>query len=245
MNKEKQEIKQIISKIDTIMFGGRYKQNGLDYFTEIAPGALMGMMAGLSISVGIEPRENIFIFPPIGALVGGAASLYFCRSTKDSIYKDYELAYLNLSREEQLEVLKLSKRLFEIYKNKNKKRINKYLQIDDEATMFDEFESNHPQFKLLTKEEVENIHKKGKLTPIEKFNEWRKLNYCPFSIDSNFRCRDYETCRDCTVALANEKEEWDKMETVPAEFIGPYNDDYKQMRYKDSTAIVKRKTRNA
>ena len=243
MNKEKKEIKEIINEIDMIMFGEKYKDN---VFEAVAAGGLVGGMCGAGVGVMYE-NETIIITTLIGILAGMSSLYLIDRQAKSNIYKSYERAYLNLKREEQLEVLRLSKRLVKLYEKeiKGKKSIKKYLQISDKGTMFDEFESNHPQLKLLTEEEIENIHQNGKLTSVEKFNEWRKLNFCPASIDLNYRCENYNTCRDCTVDWANEKKEWDKMETIPVEMVYNLEDDYEQLWFKKNKEIAKRKTRNA
>lgn len=250
MNKEKQEIKEITNEIDTTMFGGNYKNSGIEAFTEIFASTTMGVLSGFGIAALTHIPENIPVFSTIGGFIGFTLGFWGSKDTKENVYKDYEFAYLNLPREKQIEVLKLSKKLFDLYKRelqkeRNKKSINKYLQISNKGTMFDDFENDHPQFKLLTKEEIESIHKKGKLTPVEKFNEWRRLNFCPDSCGFSLRCNDYETCRDCTVALANEKKEWDKMEIVPVEFVSTFKDDYEQLRFKDTKETVKRKIKRA
>ena len=249
MNTEKQEIKEIVNEIDITMFGARHKKSGFETFIDVAPISALGMLFG-GLSTFITSPDNTVLFASLGTIAGGLFGYYISKDTKNSIYKDYEFAYLSLSRDKQIEVLKLSKRLFELYeqvrtKEKNKKYINKYLQINQEKTMFDEFESNHPQFKLLTEDEIKDIHNRGKLTPTEKFYEWRKLNYCPFAGNLDFKCENYETCRDCTVDLVNQIKEWDKMNTVPIKLIDPYNEAYKQMWWKENKDVVKQKTKKA
>ena len=250
MNKEKQEIKAIINEIDKIMFGRNYKMNFEEATTEVVPAAITGAIFGLVANIGFDSPSNMLVYTSVGALVGGTLGCIGIKDSKSNIYQDYEYAYLHLLREEQIEVLKLSKRLFELYKQEttkeqNKKIINKYLQINQENTMFDAFEFNHPQLKLLTEEEIEKIHKKGKLTSTEKFHEWKRLNYCPGSINSDFRCVYYDTCRDCTVAWANEKEEWDEMKNIPVGFVKPNNERYRQISDKYNKDVVKRKTKKA
>ena len=252
MNKEKQEIKQIINEIDTIMFGEKYKRNIEEDYENVMALAAMGGTVGIGISFVAGYTDSKWLIPPlVTALIGAGTGCILNMRNMKSVYKDYELAYLSLSREEQIEVLNLSKKLFLVYKkemqtNKNKKIINKYLQIKNEDTMcentmFDEFESNHPQFKLLTEEEIENIHKKGKLASTEKFYEWSRLNYCPASDGYDVRCKDYETCRDCTVAWVNEKDEWDSMKTIPIEAVYSLEDDYEQLFFKKSKEYIKTK----
>lgn len=210
MNKDKQEIKDIINEIDTIMFGGRYKKNIEEIIVEVAPAIVLGALFGIVINIAADSPSNIPLYSSIGALAGGTLGGLGLKNTKENIYKDYELAYLNLPREKQIEVLKLSKRLLKLYQNelqtrRNKKSINKYLQISDKDTMFDQFEAKQPQFKISTKEEKENIDEKNKLEKEEKFNEWIKNNYCPENVDSYFKCGDYGSCRDCTVTWEKEK----------------------------------------
>ena len=210
MNKDKQEIKDIINEIDTIMFGGGYKKTVEEIIVEVAPATVVGALIGIVINIAADSPSNIPLYSSLGAIAGGTLGGLGLKNTKENIYKDYELAYLHLPREKQIEVLKLSKRLLKLYQNelqtrRNKKSINKYLQISDKDTMFDQFEAKQPQFKISTKEEKENIDKKNKLVKEETFNEWIKNNYCPEKVDSNFKCGDYESCRDCTVAWEKEK----------------------------------------
>ena len=226
---ERQEIKRIIDEIDTIMFGAQKnvfidqkikKENTNEI---LVVGALCGASIGVAVSATLT---SDILFTTGGAVLGtgiGAEISYLVYyfltklDYKIKSYPYYEEAYLNLSREKQLEVLKLSKILVEYYekeiKNKqNKKYIAKYLKLDNNDTKFDKYEKNHQHFEFLSQEEIDAIHDRGHLTPFEKYNEWKAMNYCPASGGSTVRCNKYGNCRDCTVAWAEEGKEWSKFE---------------------------------
>lgn len=139
------------------------------------------------------------------------------------VFLSYENAYLELSRQDQIRVLEISEKLNEMIKTeikfkKNEKYAKNYLRYqDDEKTMFDKFETNHPHFEILPQEKIEEIHKRGKMTPEEKYNEWACHNVCApgdFAGSAGWRCDKYGNCRDCLVAYAMEQEEWPSFELV-------------------------------
>jgi hypothetical protein len=62
-----------------------------------------------------------------------------------------------------------------------------------------------------TKERIEEIHKKGKLTPSDMIREWESLDLCAPS-DIN-RCKYFEhDCHECLTEYAYKKGEYNKME---------------------------------
>ncbi len=68
-----------------------------------------------------------------------------------------------------------------------------------------------PEFKTLTKEEIDDIHNRGKITPEEMVREWEGMGLCAPS-DNNrnasWRCKKFNNCRDCLVDYANEDDEY-------------------------------------
>lgn len=149
----------------------------------------------------------------IQKLINEIDKIMFEKSSVNDYYDDNEMIYLQLSRENQLEVLKLSKELLEYYKKglvseKNRKCVEKYLNLNNDNTKFENYEKNHPHFEFLTQEQIDDIHSRGKITPREKYNEWEMMGYCPASGGSSVRCNKYGNCRDCLVAWAEDEKEW-------------------------------------
>lgn len=213
---EKKEIKNIINEIDTIMFGGPMnlkfnKFNGLN----LAEG-LLGAVVGMGIASFLEDIKARAISIGVGYVVGTIIS---CYSQNETHYYEYENAYLKLSRKNQIKVLELSKKLVEMLKadisfDKNRKHVEKYLDFDNENTMFNNFENNHPHFEILSQEKTDEIHKKGMLTPEEAYNDWISSICAPGDGGGSaaWRCEKYGNCRDCLVAYAMECEEWSPLE---------------------------------
>ena len=69
-----------------------------------------------------------------------------------------------------------------------------------------------PKFKPLTKEQINDIHARGKITPKEKVKEWEGLDLCApgDAIGSaSWRCHKFDhNCHDCLVDYANEHDEY-------------------------------------
>lgn len=68
-----------------------------------------------------------------------------------------------------------------------------------------------PQFKPLTKEQINDIHARGKITPKEKVKEWEKMGLCApgDAIGSAaWRCKKFHNCHDCLVDYANQHDEY-------------------------------------
>jgi hypothetical protein len=68
-----------------------------------------------------------------------------------------------------------------------------------------------PKFKELTKEQIKDIHSRGKITPQEKVKEWEGMDLCTpgDAIGSAaWRCRKFHNCHDCLVDYANEYDEY-------------------------------------
>lgn len=69
-----------------------------------------------------------------------------------------------------------------------------------------------PQFKELTKEQIDDIHTRGKITPEEKVKEWEGMDLCApgDAIGSAaWRCKKFHhNCHDCLVDYANEHDEY-------------------------------------
>ena len=69
----------------------------------------------------------------------------------------------------------------------------------------------HPKFKELTQEQIDDIHSRGMITPEEKVKEWEDLGVCPpgTAIGSAApRCKKFDNCHDCLVDYANNREEY-------------------------------------
>ena len=68
-----------------------------------------------------------------------------------------------------------------------------------------------PKFKELTKEQIDDIHARGKITPQEQVKEWEGMDLCApgDAIGSAaWRCRKFKNCHDCLVDYANQHEEY-------------------------------------
>lgn len=66
--------------------------------------------------------------------------------------------------------------------------------------------------KRLTKEQIKEIHSRGKVTPAEKLEEWKEMGVCaPGEEIANIekRCEKFNyCCRDCLIDYANQKDEY-------------------------------------
>lgn len=143
-------------------------------------------------------------------------------------FSTYENAYMRLSRQEQIKVLELSRKLAEMLQNKikfkiNEKYVKNYLRCqDNEKTIFDKFESNHYHFDILSQNKIDEIHKRGNLTPEEKYKEWVSHGLCAPGDGmggATWRCLKYGNCTDCLIAYAMEREEWPSIEFVYRDLI--------------------------
>lgn len=74
-------------------------------------------------------------------------------------------------------------------------------------------EYNKPVLKTLTKEQIEDIHSRGKITPEEKVKEWESLDLCApgDAIGSaGWRCKKFRyNCHDCLVDYAKQQDEYE------------------------------------
>lgn len=226
--KEKQDIQEIINEIDGIMFDssvdlhfyrGQEGKSFIGGLIGFVCGAPTGMLAGIGIDAMLQNTNNqfssivgMYICGAIGASIGSVVGHF---SDKNSEHlRSYESAYLSLNRKQQLQVLKLSEKLIKYYQetlksNKNKRYLKKFLYLNNSNTMFNQFENNHPQFKLLFNEEIDDIHSRGKLTPFEKYKEWVSIGYCPGLELNGWDCSKYDKCRDCRVDCAVKFDEWE------------------------------------
>ena len=67
----------------------------------------------------------------------------------------------------------------------------------------------------LTHEQIEDIHSRDKLTPIEKVKEWESFGICTpgGTTDSGEdRCRYFVNCHECLLEYASHNTEYDKFE---------------------------------
>lgn len=80
---------------------------------------------------------------------------------------------------------------------------------EEKEEQYDDYEV--PKLKELTKEQIEDIHARGKITPKEKIREWEGLDLCVpgDAIESAaWRCHKFRNCHDCLVDYANTKDEY-------------------------------------
>ena len=217
---EKQQIKLIVDKIDNIIFGNSRKPittHKID--SEIMMGySMVGLVGGcggsvcnlFASSLFIDDNEATFLTSltclPAGMIVG---IIVYLIDNKKLNYNDYEVGYLGLPRDKQLEVLNLAKKLVHYYKRniqtkRSERYVKNYLNIVGQSTMFDQFDREHPQFDLLEQSKIDDIHSRGKITPYEQYLAWEKNSYCP-----NLDCSKLEDCRDCLVKCAKRFPEWD------------------------------------
>ena len=72
-----------------------------------------------------------------------------------------------------------------------------------------------PVLKELTQEQIDDIHARGKLTPVEKVKEWESLDLCApgDAIGSaGWRCKKFHhNCHECLIDYANQNEEHDSI----------------------------------
>lgn len=82
---------------------------------------------------------------------------------------------------------------------------------DDTDAHSEESDYIKPVLKQLTKEQIDDIHKRGKITPAEVVKEWEAMDLCApgDAIGSAaWRCKKFNhNCHDCLVDYANERDE--------------------------------------
>lgn len=64
-----------------------------------------------------------------------------------------------------------------------------------------------PELKFLTQEQIDDIHQRGMLTPEEMLEEFKEMQYCPFTNGCS-RCSEFENCNDCLIDYVNTQDEW-------------------------------------
>ena len=78
----------------------------------------------------------------------------------------------------------------------------------------------------LTQEEIDGIHSRGKITPLEKAEEWESFDLCApgDAIGSaKDRCHYFKyNCHECLLEYASRKKEYDK---IDFKVIHPYNNE--------------------
>lgn len=90
------------------------------------------------------------------------------------------------------------------HKSNKKSKTEKQIKNDSYAT------TTH-QFKVLTQEQIDDIHSRGKITPEEKVKEWEGMDLCApgDAIGSAaWRCKKFKNCHDCLVDYANQHDEY-------------------------------------
>lgn len=90
-----------------------------------------------------------------------------------------------------------------------------FLFLDEKSKKSEQIEEEmyeRPKFKPLTEEQIEEIHKKGKITPEEMVKEWERLDLCAPGDEigsASWRCEKfYHCCHDCLIDYANQKDEY-------------------------------------
>lgn len=100
-----------------------------------------------------------------------------------------------------------------------------------------------PTFKHLTKEQIDDIHSRGKITPAEKVKEWEGMDLCApgDAIGSAaWRCRKFHhNCHDCLVDYANEHDEYTSFRDI-VKICSPY----KLYGYREKYGEVNNEERN-
>lgn len=64
-----------------------------------------------------------------------------------------------------------------------------------------------PTLKVLSEEQIDEIHQRGMVTPAEMLAEYNEMNYCPFTNGCS-RCDEFENCNDCLIDHVNTQDEW-------------------------------------
>ena len=80
-------------------------------------------------------------------------------------------------------------------------------------------ECPQPKPNVLTQDQIDDIHSRGKLTPDEKAMEWESFDLCApgDAIGSaSWRCKKFRNCRECLVAYARELNT--EFESMPQNF---------------------------
>lgn len=221
---ERKQILELIKEIDRLL-GTNTKtkfilnhKNSYLWQSVLASLGVDAFTYSYSIVDGSWNEESKKVFA-IAALIGGLFTTKFAiddykyyKNDKygfKEIYSKYDLAYKYLSREEQLKVLDLSKKLLlkinDLKYEKNINFVKNYLNIEDSAeSIFETIENSHPHHEILSQEEIDNIHSRDCLTPEEAVRYWESEfgNVC---IPANpQRCKTYGDCHDCLVSYANE-----------------------------------------
>ena len=99
----------------------------------------------------------------------------------------------------------------------DKKNTKKQEIITQKTEKIEESGYIKPQFKVLTQEQIDDIHSRGKITPEERVKEWEGMDLCSpgDAIGSAaWRCRKFKNCHDCLVDYANEHDEYTSFKDI-------------------------------
>lgn len=91
-------------------------------------------------------------------------------------------------------------------KQKRNMRIDCQYPSNRKTSLYEE-----PSFKPLSRNQIDDIHSRGKITPEEKVKEWESLDLCApgDAIGSAaWRCRKFRNCHDCLIDYTNEYGEY-------------------------------------
>ena len=86
-----------------------------------------------------------------------------------------------------------------------------------------DYEKENRKHKVFSKKEIEEIHERGNLTPLEKAQEWNSLGLCApgdYASGAKKRCRQFKNCTDCLIDYAYDLDEhpsvYDNLKVVNA-----------------------------
>ena len=66
-----------------------------------------------------------------------------------------------------------------------------------------------PELKPLTQQQIDDIHKRGKITPEEQVKEYETMGLCaPGNSGFNERCHNFANCHDCLVDYVKDQDEY-------------------------------------
>ena len=95
---------------------------------------------------------------------------------------------------------------------KEKDFLKEWLKKEMNQKNYNEEDYVKPEFKPLTKEQINNIHERGKITPEEMVEEWEDFGLCaPGDSGFNERCHNFANCHDCLVDYSNQADEYESL----------------------------------
>ena len=77
--------------------------------------------------------------------------------------------------------------------------------------------------RIFSEQEIKEIHQRGRLIPFEKAEEWGQLGICaPKKEEGSHkeRCHQFDSCFECLLDYAYNKDDHQKEEEIPVKKIG-------------------------